>query len=366
LPEQEKTEQATPKKRQDERKKGNIFMSKDIITIVSLIVGFYAVSMFIGGFITGIQDFYAVNMERIATMKTLTSEGVMEISIEFLILFIRTALPPMLIEAFASVVAVLAQTRLLVSYESMKFKMERLSFLKGIKKLFSIRSLVELLKSLIKITIMIYLLYVNIRRIMGIVPRSLDWTIEQSLAFTGGEILGLVRVVGIAFAAVAAVDYLYQRWEYEKNIRMTKQEIKDEYKQTEGNPEIKGKRREKQREYAMQRMMAAVKEADVVVRNPTHYAVALKYKLDVDMAPTVLAKGVDHVALRIVAEAEKYGVTTVENRPLAMGLYELAEIDEFIPGELYQPVAELLAWLYSNKNKPQPDADYLRQKLQTN
>ena len=351
MPEQEKTEQATPKKREDERKKGNIFMSKDITTIFSLIVGFYAISMFIGSFVAGAQDFYRMNMLRVVTVELLLFEDVLEIGREAALLFLRSMLPPMLIIGLAMIASVFAQTRFLFSRESMKFKLERLDLIKGFKKLFSMRSFVELLKSLVKISILIFLLYQNIIRIVGIVPAAVDWSIEQAIAFTGRETMAVVQTVAIAFAAIAILDYIYQRWDYEKNIRMTKQEVKDEYKQIEGNPEIRGKRREKQREYAMQRMMSAVKEADVVVRNPTHYAVAIKYKLDVDVAPTVVAKGVDHVAMRIVAEAEKHNVTTVENRPLARSLYELSEIDELIPPELYQPVAELLAWLYSTRNK---------------
>jgi flagellar biosynthetic protein FlhB len=135
---------------------------------------------------------------------------------------------------------------------------------------------------------------------------------------------------------------------------MSKQEVKDEYRMMEGNPEIKNKRREKQREFAMMRMMQNIKDADVVVRNPDHYAVALRYKLDDDPAPIVLAKGADNVALRIVEEAEKHGVATVENRPLARGLYEVTDVYDAIPAEFYQPVAELLAWLYNTKNSGLP------------
>ncbi|MCL2069210.1 MAG: flagellar biosynthesis protein FlhB [Oscillospiraceae bacterium] len=360
MPEQEKTEQATPKKRQDERKKGNIFVSRDITTIVTMIVGFYAISMFIGTFITGIQEFYRENMFRIEYTEAVEFSTIREIMFEFMFLFSRTALPPLLIVGFAAIAATLAQTKLLVSGELIKFKLERLSLIKGFKKFFSIRSIVELVKSLIKIIILIALIYSNIMRIIAFAPNSMDWTLEQSLAVTGQEILAIVRSVAIAFLAVAILDYVYQRWEYERNIKMTKQEVKDDFKNIDGNPEIKAKRREKQREYAMQRMMGAVKEADVVVRNPTHYAVALRYKIDVDIAPTVLAKGVDHVALKIIAEAEKHGVALVENRPLARSLHDLSEIDELVPPELYQPVAEILAWLYSSRNKDRRDTGSTR------
>lgn len=351
MAEQEKTEQATPKKREDERKKGNVFTSKDITTVVSLIISFYAISLFMGIFISGVQGFYLDNMQRVVSIDVLEFDHIKEIFCDFIILFARSVLPACLIIGLATIVSVMGQTKLLVSKELLKFKMERINPLKGFKKIFSMRSLVEVLKSIAKISVMIYLIYGNIKRIVGVVPKSMDWSIDQAVKYMGGEILSMVRTVGIAFAAIAAIDFLYQRWEYEKNIKMSKHEVKEEFKQTEGNPEIKGKRRELQRQYAMQRMMESVKEADVVVRNPTHFAVALKYRLDQDLAPMVVAKGVDHIALKIVAEAEKYNITMVENPPLARSLYKLSEIDEYIPAELYQPVAELMAWIYSQRNK---------------
>jgi flagellar biosynthetic protein FlhB len=347
----EKTEQASPKKREDERKKGNIFMSKDVTTIASLLISFYAISFFVSGFVRQVKENYSVQMARIVNVETLSTEDIMVIGQEFLILFATTVLPPMLIIALAVVLAVGAQTRFLVSYEQIKFKMERIDPIKGFKRLLSLRSLVELLKSLIKITVLTWILYTNISKVFPLIPGMIDWDIEQAVSYTGSEIMSLILTVGIAFGAVALLDYLYQRWEYEKNIRMTKQEVKDEYKQMEGNPEIKSARRQKQREFAQRRMMQQVQTADVVVRNPTHFAVALRYDLERDIAPTVVAKGQDNIAIKIIEEAEKYNITTVENRPLARTLYELADIDEMIPAELYQPVAELLAWLYSTREK---------------
>lgn len=347
----EKTEKATPKKRQDERKKGNIFTSKDVNTIVSLVASFVIMRFFIGGFIQKSQDFYQRQIYRINDFETLDVTVVMAMFRELAILFSTTVLPAIVLIAIVSVFIAGMQTKFLWSNEMLKPKLEKLNPIKGLKKLFSLRSLVELLKSIVKIVVIIALLYGKVMNTVSRLPLILEWEIMQTVAFVGKEIMSLIFTVGIAFGAIAALDYVYQWWEYEKNIKMSKQEIKDEYKQMEGNPEIKGKRREKQREYAMARMMQAVKEADVVVRNPTHFAVALKYKLDEDIAPIVIAKGQDNIALRIVEEAELHSIPTIEDKPLARSLYELAAIDEMIPPELFQPVAEILAWLFSQKQQ---------------
>ena len=154
-----------------------------------------------------------------------------------------------------------------------------------------------------------------------------------------------IRIV-VAYAVLAGADFLYQWWDYERQIRMSKQEIKEEYKQMEGDPQVKGKIKEMQRKMAQSRMMQKVPQADVVIRNPTHFAVALRYKAEQDRAPVVLAKGQDQVALRIVQKAEESGVAVVENVPLARALYASAELDQEIPPELYGPVAEVLVYLY--------------------
>jgi len=347
----EKTEKASPKKRQDERKKGNVFMSKDIVTVATVAISFFTLQYFVGSFVSKLEENYRMQTQRAAELATLGPGDVMQLFREFCGVFASTILPVMLVIMLAGIVVSGAQTRFLFSHEQIKFKMSRLNPLSGIKKLFSIRSLVELVKSMLKIILLTWLLYGRVRDAMARLPLMIDWDIYQAAVYTGEQIMGLIISVIIAFSAVASADYLYQWWEYEKGIKMTKQEVKDEYKQMEGNPEIKSARRQKQREFATQRMMSQVKDSDVIVRNPTHYAVALKYELEVDPAPIVLAKGKDLIALKIVDEAEKHGVATIENKPLAKGLYELSQIDGVIPDEFYQPVAELLAWLYSTREK---------------
>jgi flagellar biosynthetic protein FlhB len=179
----------------------------------------------------------------------------------------------------------------------------------------------------------------------------MDMPVENGIAYLGDMIMTIVSTSAAVFVVLAALDYFYQWWDYEKNLRMTKQEVKEEYKQTEGDPQIKGQIRERQRKQAQARMMQNVPKADVIIRNPTHYAVAIKYNPDEDRAPVLLAKGADKLALRIIREAEKYNIAITENRPLARGLYEAVEIDQEIPSEFYQAVAEVLVFVYNLKNK---------------
>ena len=179
----------------------------------------------------------------------------------------------------------------------------------------------------------------------------IDMDIYKSTVRTLELVFDLVKKVCIAFAVVAFFDYLYQRWDYENNLKMTKQEVKEEYKNTEGNPEIKGRIRSIQRQMALSRMMQKVPEADVIVRNPTHFAVALKYDPDKNGAPVVLAKGQDLVALRIIKVGEENRVAILENRPLARALYESCELDREIPAEFYGAVAEILVYIYKASNR---------------
>lgn len=217
--------------------------------------------------------------------------------------------------------------------------------------MFSLGSLVELLKSLAKVVLIIAIIYTTIMAMIPMTPDMLITNIDENMMFMMDETMSMVQTVCMIFAVVAILDYAYQRYDYEKKLKMTKQEVKDEYKQTEGNPEIKGKIRQKQREMSMSRMMQMVPQADVIVRNPTHYAVALKYDADQDVAPLVLAKGKDHIALRIVKVAEENKVLVKENKGLARSLYESVEINAYIPAELYKAVAELMAWVYSTRKK---------------
>ena len=347
MPADEKTEKATPKRRQDERKKGNVFQSNDVAAVCSMLVLFHSLKALAPHMYRNFRDAMYMFMGMAADSDSFHQEAGREMLVKAMLLFLESALPLLFIGVLTAVAVTFFQTRMAFSMDVLKFKMERISPLKGFKRMFSIRSVVELIKALIKITILGWVVYVFLKGRMEELSRLMEGTVEGALIFTGNTVISLVDTVGVAFIFLASMDYLYQWWEYEKNLRMSKQEIKEEYKQTEGDPQIKGKIREKQRQMASMRMMQNVPKADVIVRNPTHYAVALGY----DAAPVVLAKGADHLALKIVEVGEANGVYILEDRPLARGLYASVEVDMEIPEEYYQTVAKILAFVYKLNDK---------------
>lgn len=351
MPGEEKTEQATPKRKQDERKKGNVFQSQEITTVASLFVVFYAFKFLVPVVLSMLMDSIGGYIQMASAPLDLTVTSARKLFIDGCITFAVAAIPLVLIANLVSIVLTLAQTRLLVSFKSIAPKFNRLSPIQGFKKMFSMRGVVELLKSLLKITVLGYILYDIMKDQLPLMPRMIDMAPAQAMAMTGDVILSIVRTAAIFFVFLALFDYLYQWWEYEKNLRMSKQEIKEEYKETEGDPQIKGKIKEKQQQMARQRMMQSVPSADVVIRNPTHYAVAIRYNAEIDRAPVVIAKGADRLALRIVAVAEEHGVVVTENVPLARALYDAVDLEMEIPAKFYQPVAEVLAFVYSLKKK---------------
>ena len=230
-------------------------------------------------------------------------------------------------------------------------KFSKMNPINGIKRMFGIKKLVDLAKNLIKIALLLALLYNLLQSDLIQVARMIDMNLYVSASRMLELVFDLVVKVCIAFAVVAFLDYLYQRWDHAQNLKMTKQEVKEEYKSTEGNPEIKGRIRKIQRQMALSRMMQKVPEADVIVKNPTHFAVALKYDPEKNGAPVVLAKGQDHLALRIIKLGEENGVSVVENRPLARALYASCEVDREIPPEYYGAVAELLVYIYRQSHR---------------
>jgi flagellar biosynthetic protein FlhB len=223
--------------------------------------------------------------------------------------------------------------------------------LSGLKKMVSAKSLVELIKSVVKIVIIGLVVNDVFKAKAKEVPALMTHDLNSSLKYMIDTSMDIAFRVGIFLAIYAAGDYFYQWWEYEKNLRMTKQEVKEEYKQMEGDPKIKGQIRQKQRQMGMMRMMQAVPSADVVITNPTHYAIALKYDQKVSRAPVVVAKGKDAIALRIKEKAKESNVQMVENRPLAQALYVSTDIGEAIPEDLYKAVAEILAQVYKLKKR---------------
>ena len=348
----EKTEKATPKRRRDERKKGNVMISQDAVAVATLFASYAALRFglpLIAEAMSGIMR-YCIGLTGSLQTGGLQDAGA-EISAQSIAALAKSVALPLLATAFAAVAATFAQTRLLVSFETLKPKFSRLNPLQGIKRLFSLKSIVEALKGTIKIAILLILIYRFVSGSMLTFSQYMDSDLGTAMASIRDLGFDMFLQIGAAFLVISFLDYLYQWWEYERQLKMTKQEIKEEYKQTEGDPQVKGKIKELQRRMAQSRMMQAVPGADVVIRNPTHFAVALRYKPGKDAAPVVLAKGQDELALRIVAVAEEHGVAVVENRPLARAIFESTEIGQMIPPDQYGPVAEVLVYIYKLNHK---------------
>lgn len=348
---EEKTEKATPKKRADQRKEGNIFQSKDVIIAFTLIVTFFSFRLlfdFTKNTLSGsMKDFFKLA----GTQKTLLVSDLPKLFLDGCIDFALAAMPMLLIAGVSAILAAIVQTKGLVSFKSIKPKFSRMNPISGIKNMVSLKGFVELIKSILKIILLFYIIYICIADEVNTLPKMFDMTVDEVIVTLGSILWGCIVKVAVAYAFVAGFDYMYQRWSYEKNLRMTKQEIKEEYKMTEGDPKVKGQIKQKQQAMSRRRMIQAVPEADVVIRNPTHFAVALKYESGKNNAPVVIAKGQDSLALKIIEIAREHNIVIMENRPLARALYAEVDLDREIPSEFYSPVAEVLAYVYSLKEK---------------
>lgn len=346
----EKTEKATPKKREDERKKGRVAKSQDVNTALLLLFSFIMLASF-GSFMrVQMMDMYTGVFTNFIHWEV-TVDSVRKMFLQLLTTFFIIIAPIMVISLVISIASNLLQVGFLFTTEPLKFDLKKIDPIKGAKRIFSVRALVELLKSFLKITF------------IGVITFSVIWIFKDDilmLAFKNPEtavsffgrvtiIMGIAATIALLFLAV--LDYMYQKYDFEKNIRMSKQDIKDEHKNIEGDPLIKSRIREQQRQIAMRRMMEEVPHADVVITNPTHFAVAIKYDEKIANAPIVVAKGKDAIALRIIKIAKENNVITVENKPLARALFNVVEINEAIPEEFFQAVAEVLAYVYSLEKK---------------
>ncbi len=348
---EEKTEKATPKKRRDSRKKGEVLQSKEVSNAVFIVGIFAFLSIYAGTIFEQLLQYMEKMLGSIANTGD-SIEFVMNIMWGVAFICIVTVGPILAVGVVLSILPVIIQTKGLFSGEAMKPKFSRLNPFTGIKRLFSLQAVVGILKGLIQITVVIVLLYMQVSGAMNGFANLIDNDPIKIVAYISETIMSLVTTVMIMLVFVAAADYVFQWWQFEKKMKMSKQEVKEEFKQMEGDPQIKGKIKRKQQEMAQQRMMAEVPTADVVVRNPTHFAVALRYNQKTPhTAPVVVAKGADALALKIVEVAKENGVYITENPPLARGLYDAVDIGREIPREFYTAVAEILAIAYEKQNK---------------
>ena len=349
---EDKTEKATPKKRRDAREKeGNVLQSNEVTTAVAIIGTFSALA--------ALGSYMFIMLTRVV------KEGIIAVGNEFSNEFstytnlflnviadcVMIILPLCAIIALVVIITVMAQTKGLFTMKPLKPKFSKLNPLNGLKKLFSLQSAVGIIKSIIELSAIIFIVYGQIESRMKQIVSLVDTEPIYAVAYISNTIFSIVMLLCVIFVFVAAGDYLFQWWQYEKNLKMSKQEVKDEYKQTEGDPQIKGKIKQKQREMAQQRMMEQVPGSDVVIRNPTHYAVALKYDVEksATAAPVVVAKGQDALALKIVKIAEENDVYITENRALARELYETVPLGGEIPSSLFQAVAIVISEMLTAK-----------------
>nr|WP_233281240.1 flagellar biosynthesis protein FlhB [Paenibacillus algicola] len=346
----EKTEKATPKKRQETRKKGQVAKSMELSGASILLAAFICL-IFFGGYIQNhlVRLFTDVFINRLEM--AVTTDNVVMLLGEYGIQILILVAPIFISVLVIAIIVNYMQVGFLLTGEPLKMKLNKLDPIKGFKNIFSLRSLVEFSKSILKLAIIGYLVYTSLWSAKEDLSKLATTSPGQILHFTADVTLWLGIRIGAGLLVLAVFDYMYQKYDYEKNIRMSKQDIKDEYKKMEGDPLIKGKIRERQRRMALQRMMQEIPKADVIITNPTHFAVALKYDGSSMEAPQVLAKGQDYMALKIKEIAKNHGVMTMENKPLARALFQRTEIGDAIPGDLFQAVAEVLAYVYKLKGK---------------
>jgi flagellar biosynthesis protein FlhB len=344
---QDKTEPATPKKREEARKKGQVAHSREIPSVMVLLS---ALTVFYFG---GSWMFNQLGdvMHSVLTQVYHRDFGIETAHILLWDIFQRIfiiLIPLLAVVILAGIFSNITQTGFMLTGEPLSPKFSKLNPISGIKRLFSLRSFVESAKAVLKVLVIGFMAYAMLRKDMNQIPTLVSLSLQDILAFMGHASLKLGYYTCLVLIILAAVDLFFQRWQHERDLRMTKQEVKDEYRQREGDPMVRSRIRAVQREMAMRRMMDAVPDATVVITNPTHLAVALKFERDMQ-APLVVAKGAGHIAQRIKAVAEENDVPIIEQKPLARALFKTVEIDQNIPGELYHAVAEILAYVYRLK-----------------
>lgn len=347
---EERTESATPRKLQHLRDEGKVSKSPEVVSAVTILGGVFTVYAF-GGSIWGQLKVLVTEHLSDLSRADLTDTSLGQIWLTVGIAFFTVMAPLLVAMPLLGIISNVGQSGLMLSGKSMMPDAGRINPISGFTRLFSLRTVVELAKTLFKMTVVGWLLY-----------RTYLDSFPIFLSMAGADLAGALKLfvstafstcmtVGCAFLVLAVLDYGYQRWEFLRGAKMTKQEIKEEYKQSEGSPEIRAAIRRRQRRMAMSRMMQNVPTADVVVTNPTHFAVALRYRGDEMAAPKVIAKGQDLIAQRIKQIAREHNVPVVENKPLARALFSTVEVDQEIPYDLFQGVAQILAYIYSLKRR---------------
>ncbi len=352
----EKTEEPTAKKKQDTRKEGKVPKSKELSSGVELIALFLILKFWVGHMGENFMKLFSEIYEKIPAYTTYWNGRIVREDYKILINNVYVKLLVQLLPFFVVgiVIAVgvnMLQFKFQISTKPLKPKFSKLNPISGMKRMFSKDKIVELIKSIAKIVLIMFMVYTTVKDDWVYLVKFYGMPLNQAIEAIGNIVINMGLKISLVFMIVAFVDLIYQRRKFNNDIKMTKQEVKDEYKNAEGDPQIKGKIRSKMREASQRRMMQDVPKADVVITNPTHFAVAIKYDASTGSAPIVLAKGADYVAQKIKEIARENQVEIVENKPLARMLYANVDVGQEVPPELYQAVAEVLAMVYKMQGK---------------
>ena len=352
----EKTEPATSKKLSDARKEGQVAKSKEIANAFGLLALFLVLKFYVGTMGIGFIEYFAGVYNQIpdvikqydgnvpvASLLTVISGSIIRMLTQLAVV--------LLIAMIVAIVCDVVQVKWQPTTKPLQPKFSKLNPIKGFSKLFSKNSIVELVKSMAKLGLIGYVVYSYLKDKMGFIYLLYDMGLKQAIALIGDMVVTLGIRISVVYMIIAFVDFGYQKWKFSDDMKMSKQEVKEEFKNQEGDPQIKGKQKQRMREASMRRMMQQLPEADVVITNPTHYAVAIKYDAEKYDAPVVLAKGEDYLAQKIKEVARENDIEIVENKPLARMLYANVDIGGLVPPELYQSVAEVLAFVYQLKGK---------------
>ena len=352
----EKTEPATTKKLDDARKEGNVAKSKDIVSAVALLTSFVVLKVTIGNIGTGLMEIYTLAYNRIALFANPGSDeinynSVVSIAKDMAIKGFKLVIPIFALMFIIAFVGDLVQVKWKITAKPLQPKASKINPLKGFKRIFSMQSLVNFAKSLALVTIISFMVFQTIKTKRGVLFNLYEILLPEALGVIGNLVFSIAIKICAVYLIVGVADFTYQKIKFKNDMMMTKQEVKDEFKDAEGDPKIKGQIKQRMRQASMRRMMQDLPNADVVITNPTHFAVALKYESGKNEAPVVLAKGEDYLAQKIKEKARENNIEIVENKPLARALYANVDVGQEIPEELYQAVAEVLAYVYGLKNK---------------
>lgn len=349
---EEKTEKATPKKREDSRKKGEVAKSKELPSVAVLLAGMVTLILFASFMNTHIQIILKENFDLIP-LKELSLQDFMIFARKMVTLFLLTISPLFVAIFITAILSNIMQVGFMLSAETIKPKLSKINPLKGFKRLVSKQALMELFKTLLKLTTVGCVAYLMVRDEMRDVYNLWEMEVNTIVAYTLIMIFKIAMGCTLAMILLVVIDYSFQKWDFERRLRMSKKELKDEMKRMEGDPLVKSRIKSIQMQMARRRMMQEVPKADVVITNPTRLAVAIKYEPSSMSAPKILAKGARKIAERIRKVAEKHGIPIVENKELAQNLYTLTDVGDEVPTNLYQAVAEVLAYIYKLKGDAQ-------------